>query len=158
MRTASVNEIKQELIALSPAQLRDLCLRLVKFKKENKELLTYLIFEAHDQQGYIDGVKLEIQAQFETINQSNLYFAKKTIRKILRITNKYIRYTGSKQVEVELLLYFCLTLKASVKGFHKSQTITNLYNNQLKKIKTAIQSMHEDLQFEYYRELDKLAL
>src|SRR5580658_3309068 len=107
MKTATVNELKRELVNIPPAQLTELCLRLVKFKKENKELLTYLLFEAADEQGYVISVKKEMDDQFLTINQSNLYFAKKTIRKILRITNKHIRYTGSRQVEVELLIHFC---------------------------------------------------
>ena len=51
MRSASVHEIKQELLTLKPAELVELCLRLAKFKKENKELLNYLLFEAQDEQG-----------------------------------------------------------------------------------------------------------
>ena len=50
MKTASIQELKQELQATSQTKLLDLCLRLAKFKKENKELLTYLLFEAHDEE------------------------------------------------------------------------------------------------------------
>ena len=42
MKAATVKEIKTELENLSPAALLPLTLRLAKFKKENKELLTYL--------------------------------------------------------------------------------------------------------------------
>lgn len=156
MKTATVNELKRELVNIPPAQLAELCLRLVKFKKENKELLTYLLFESADEQGYISSVKKEMDEQFLTINQSNLYFAKKTIRKVLRITNKHIRYTGSKQAEVELLIHFCRILKESGLPFQKSTALENLYNNQIKKIKTAMESMHEDLQYDYVRELRQL--
>ncbi len=156
MRTATIHELKQELAGIPDAQLTELCMRLAKFKKENKELLTYLLFEAHDQQGYMDSVKKEIDEQFTGINQSNLYFAKKTIRKILRITNKYIRYTGSKQVEVELLIYFCMTLKKSGIAFHKSTALSNLYNNQVKKAGTLVKTLHEDLQYDYLKELNQL--
>ena len=48
MKAASISEIKTELKGLPPAQLTELCLRLARFKKENKELLTYLLFEAND--------------------------------------------------------------------------------------------------------------
>src|ERR1700680_590463 len=102
MRTATIHELKQELDGFPSSQTAALCLRLAKFKKENKELLTYLLFEAHDEQGYLKGVKKEMDALFAVVHQTNLYFVKKTIRKILRTTNKYIRYTGSKLVEVDL--------------------------------------------------------
>src|SRR6188768_3029259 len=111
MKAASVNEIKQELKELNPAQLAELCLRLARFKKENKELLTFLLFEAHDLSSYIDSVKQQMDENFAEINTSNIYFAKKTLRKILRIANKYIRYTGSKEAEVEILLYYCTNFK-----------------------------------------------
>ncbi len=156
MKSATVFEIKDELLQLPPARLVDLCLRLVKFKKENKELLTYLLFEAHDIDAYIGLVKTEMAEAFTEINSSNLYFAKKTIRKILRNINKYIRYTGSKQAEIELLLFYCRTLKESGIPFQKSPALVNLYDGQLKKIKKAIETLHEDLQYDYNRELEAM--
>ena len=57
MKAASVNEIKQQLKEVNPVELIELCLRLARFKKENKELLTYLLFEADDLQAYIANVK-----------------------------------------------------------------------------------------------------
>jgi hypothetical protein len=125
MKAASVNEIKTELKATTPAQLIELCLRLARFKKENKELLTFLLFEADDLQAYIENVKKEMEEGFEEINTSNLYFAKKSIRKLLRNTNRYIKYTGSKQAEVELLLFFCTQLKSKV-PVQKSPALYNL--------------------------------
>ena len=104
MKASTVHEIKQELAARKPAQLVELCLRLARFKKENKELLTYLLFEAGDEESYIRGVKAEIDELFTTINLSHLYFAKKTLRKIVRVINKYARYSTNKQTEIELRL------------------------------------------------------
>ena len=49
MKAATIQEIKLELSETSPAKLKQLCLHLAKFKKENKELLTYLLFESHDE-------------------------------------------------------------------------------------------------------------
>jgi hypothetical protein len=60
MKAASINEIKQELQSLPPSRLNELCLRLARFKKDNKELLTYLLFEAADETAYIESVKKEI--------------------------------------------------------------------------------------------------
>lgn len=157
IRTASVQELKQELQSVPPARVKELCLRLARFKKENKELLTYLLFESHDLESYLNTVKKEMELLFEDVNSSNLYFAKKTIRKILRIANKHIRFTGSKQAEVELLLHFCEILKDSGIPFYKSTALNNLYHAQLKKAGKAIDGLHEDLQYEYKRKADRLA-
>ena len=158
MKAASVNEIKQQLKEVNPTELIELCLRLARFKKENKELLTYLLFEADDLQAYIANVKKQMDEDFSQINISNLYFAKKTLRKILRLANKYIRYTGSKEAEIEILLYYLTNFKGLKISWHKSTALTNLYNAQLKKIKVAIETMHEDLQYDYQRSVDRLVL
>ena len=156
MKAASLQEIKQELKERTPAQLTELCLRLGRFKKENKELLTYLLFEASDTAQYIASVKEEIENAFVEIKTSNLYLAKKSLRKILRHTNKYIRYTGDKIIETELLLHYCTVLKKSRIPLHKSTALTKLYNGQLKKIKTAIGTLHEDLQYDYVRQMEEI--
>ncbi len=156
MKAASVHELKLELANTAPEHLVDLCVRLAKFKKENKELLTYLLFEAFDEQAYVENIKTEMKLQFEEINTSSLYFVKKSLRKILRLLNKYIRYTGSAEVEVKLLLFFCGTLKDSGIPIEKNPVIHNMYQNQLKKIGKTIATMHEDLQYEYVRELETL--
>jgi hypothetical protein len=156
MKTASISELKQELTNVSALQLTELCLRLAKFKKENKELLTYLLFEENDLQGYIENVKKQIDEQFTEINTSHLYFVKKTLRKILRVTGKHIRYTGSKQAEAELLIYFCSKFKNSGISFQYSPVLVNLYQNQIKKINAVVSKMHEDLQYDYIKELKKL--
>lgn len=155
-KAATVHEIKQQLQQEAPAKIVEICLRLAKFKKENKELLTYLLFEADDVPTYIGNVKKEITTLFTEVNSSNLYFAKKTIRKILRITNKHIRYIGTNQAETELLLFFCTTLHESRLPIEKNVALKNLYANQLKKVKQAISKLHEDLQYDYSRELEKL--
>jgi hypothetical protein len=153
MKAASLSELKAELKTLPPAQLLDICLHLAKYKKDNKELLTYLLFEAHDEVAYIKNVKDLITEQFYGINTSNIYFAKKSIRKILRTTSKYIKYSGSKQTEVELLLYFCKKLKDSDIPMHTSTALSNLYDRQIQKIEKALATMHEDLQYDYREEL-----
>ena len=156
MKAASISEIKNELGDLPPARLAALCLQLAKYKKDNKELLSYLLFEEHDLAGYIENVKKEIDLQFAEINISHLYFAKKSLRKILRITGKHIRYTGSRQAEAELLIYFCQQLKKSGIRYDTSTVLTNLYNAQLKKIKAAIAGFHEDEQYDYLKEIKNL--
>ncbi|HUS01594.1 MAG TPA: hypothetical protein VMY77_07700 [Chitinophagaceae bacterium] len=156
MRTASVSEIKQELTNTSQKELLELCLRIIKYKKENKELISYLLFEAYDLPGYIENIKKEIDEQFIQINSSNLYFIKKSLRKILKITNKYIKYTLSKEAEAELLIYFCNKIRMAEIKVHKSVALTNLYNNQIKKIKAVVETLHDDLQHDYSKQIEQL--
>jgi hypothetical protein len=156
MKAASISEIKNELGNLAPARLAALCLQLAKYKKDNKELLSYLLFEETDLPAYIESVKKEMDEQFTAINASHLYFAKKTLRKILRITGKHIRYTGSKQAEAELLIYFCGKMKNAGLRFENSIVLMNLYQAQVKKINIAIAGFHEDLQYDYLKEIKKL--
>jgi hypothetical protein len=158
MRSATIHELKQELLNMPAAELTDLCVRLAKYKKENKELLTYLIFEAHDEQGFTQSIKKEVDEQFAEINKSNLYYVKKTLRKILRNINKHIRYTGSAQVTIELLIYFCKSIQESGIPIQKNTIIANLYRNQVQKIKKTLESLHEDLQYDYAREIANLEI
>lgn len=157
MKALPVNEIKVELNHLAKDKLVSLCLRLARFKKENKELLTFLLFEAHDIPEYILSVKQEVDAQLETINFSSVYFVKKSLRKILRTINKYIRYSGAAVVEAELLLYFCQQVNEMSSIVKTNTVIQNIFNAQLKKIKVAIASLHEDLQYDYLKTLESLS-
>jgi len=156
MKAASLSELKQEIATLTPKQVIEICMRLAKHKKENKELITYLLFEAGDEKTFIKNIQEETEVQFREMNSSNLYLAKKSIRKILRTINKFIRYSGSKETEAELRIHYCKTLVASGIPFKKSQVLLNLYNNQLNKIDAAISSMHEDLQYDYKKEMQEL--
>jgi len=61
-------------------------------------------------------------------------------------------------VEVSLLIYFCKKLKDSGIPIQKSNVLTNLYQQQIKKINTALQELHQDLQHDYQQELNSLAL
>ncbi len=156
MNPATISEIKRALSQLNIDEIAEMCLRLAKYRKENKELLTYLLFEADDQALFIKHVKEEIDRQFSQMNHSNIYLAKKTIRKVLRNTDKYIKFAASKQVEVEILMYYCKSLKDSGLPWQKHPVTYNIFNRQIAKIEKAIQSMHEDLQYDYGQELEKL--
>ena len=154
MHSASISEIKKELIELPQEVLLSYCLRLAKYKKENKELLNYLLFESHNENAYILKAKEDIEIQFAEINNTNNYLAKKTIRKVLRTTNKYIKYSTQKTTEIDLLFHYCRTLKNSGFSLQNSIAINNIYLRQIQKIKTAIKTLHEDLQFYYSKELE----
>jgi hypothetical protein len=153
MKASSINNLKKELSTLPAGDVIDICLKLIKYKKENKELLTYLLFDANNEKEFINSIKEEMNTQFAEINHSHMYFAKKSIRKILKNTNKYIRYSGHKQTETELLIHFCSKLKESGIPIKSSNSLSNLYANQLRKIHQAISALHEDLQHDYLEEM-----
>jgi len=107
----------------------------------------------------VRNVKDETEEQFGLlVKEKNLYFLKKTIRKILRTVNKQIRYSGIKESEIELRIYFCSQLKSSGIPFAKSPVLMNLYNMQLKKIHTVLAKLPEDLQYDYQQAIEKLTL
>lgn len=157
MKAASIHELRTELSNTSQAGLVNLCTRLARFKKENKELITYILFESTDEDAWILNVKKEMQEQFDEMNRSNVYFVKKSLRKILRTVTKYIRYNGNAETEVRLLLAFCSMTRDAGISPETNPVIRNLYQNQLKKIAKTIAGMHEDLQYDYLKELKLLS-
>lgn len=157
MKAASIAELKKELQELPPKQLAELCITLAKYKKDNKEFLDYLLFEAHDKSSFVSGVKKEMDEHFAELRmQTNLYYVKKSLRKLLRIINKYCKYINDKALAAELHIYFCTRLKYSGIPYHKSQLLINLYEQELNKINTLIQGLHEDLQQDYMNDLEKI--
>lgn len=153
---ASIQEVRKQLRDLDKKQLLEICLRLAKYKKDNKELLSYLLFDADDVDGYIGSVKAEIDEAFAQVNTTHVFFAKKTLRKALRIANKHIRYIGEKTAEVEILLHYLTNFRGLPMQWQKHKILSNIYHAQLKKIETALKSLHEDLQHEYRPSLDRL--
>jgi hypothetical protein len=157
MEIASLNRLKGELNELPQKQLIDICIALAKYKLENKEYLNYLLFEAHDKNNFVLSVKKLIDTHFEELKtQTNLYYTKKSLRKLLRLITKYCKYVADKGLTAELHIYFCKKIKHSGIPYHKSQLITNLFQQQLKKINNLIKTMHQDLQTDYLRELETI--
>lgn len=156
MKAAKISEIKKEVSQLPQADLVELCLRMAKFKKENKELLTYLLFNAHDEHEYIEQIKLEITHDFSEINCNSYFYMKKSARKILRNIKKYARYSKQKSTEVELLLYFCREMLQLKPAIAKDIILKNIYLRQREAIRKLIPALHDDLQYDYLRELEEL--
>jgi hypothetical protein len=156
MKAANLHEIKRELGDRSTEDLAAVCLRLAKYKVENKELLTYLLYEAGDEAGYVDGTRREISEAFAAIPNTNLYYFKKSLRRILRIVNKHSRYSGQPTTELDLRLHFCTCLHECGVDFARSPVIVNLYNQQLKKVRSLLSSLPEDLRMDYQQSAEKL--
>lgn len=155
MKSATIAELRKELATLNAEKTADLTLRLARFKKENKELLTFLLYEADDIPGFITGVKEEMDDEFLKMNRDTVYLAKKSLRKILRMINKFSRYIGTTEAEVELLIHFIGNIHQSNIPYRGGAVISNLYDTQVKKIQKLIRELEEDLQYDWQREFDK---
>jgi membrane-anchored protein YejM (alkaline phosphatase superfamily) len=158
MKSVSLSELKKELQEIPQKELIELCVAVAKYKKDNKEFLSYLLFDAHDKNAFVTEVKAEIDEQINTLkSQPNLYFVKKGLRKTLRIITKYDKYISDKALSADLHIYFCSKLKHSGIPYYKSQLIINMYEQQLKKINILIGSLHEDLQQDYMKDLESIS-
>jgi len=158
MKAVSLKKLKDELSHKSANELMELCLHMSKFKKENKELFTYLLFESHDEASYIESIKEQIDFLFEDINTKSFFYIRKSARKILTLTKKYIRYSKKKETEAELLMYYCRKLKDFSPSIRNSSRLLNVYQTQLKMIKKAVATLHEDLQYDYQHEIENLEI
>lgn len=156
MKAVTIKQLKDELSHKSAIDLKELCLQLARFKKENKELLTYLLFESHDEESYVQTIKEEVDIQFEEINTKSFFYIRKSSRKILTSIKKHIRYSKKKETEAELLLYFCKKLKEFRPSIKRSTRLQSTFDTQVRMIKKAIEKLHEDLQYDFQLELDEL--
>ena len=156
MKAVSIAKIKKELKLLNEDEHAELILKLARFKKDNKELLTYLLFEAEDENGFIEVIKEEMDALFAEINTNHIYYVRKSSRKVLRNVKKYIRYSKMKTTEASLLIYFCQQLKKVMPTHNKSSQLENMFNRQILAIEKAISTMHEDLQYDFRKEIEIL--
>ena len=149
MKSASLAQIRKELKTLSREEVGELCEKLIKYKRDNKELLNYLLFESVDEDAYVEAIKEDVSEAFAATNTRGFYLSKKSIRRALRIANKYIKYSDQPETELDVLLHFCEELKALDINFKRSKVLVNLYERQLVKINDVYSDLHEDLQFEF---------
>lgn len=156
MTSATLAELKRELSTLSPTQLTEVAIRMAKYKVENKELLTYLLYESSDEAGFVEGGKRGVDEAFAAIPNKNLYYYKKSLRKILRMVNKQAKYSGIPSTGLELRIHFCLALKNSGVDFRKSPVIVNLYQQQVKKIQAILKALPEDRVADYTGSVEQL--
>ena len=152
----SINDIRATLRGMDSADLMQLCLRMAKYKKENKELLSYLLYEAEDEASYIESVLNEMMIHFENIQDNGSYKLVKQIRKIGRWLNKPIKYSGLPGTQVELLMHYCQSLQPWLIKKPNITALQTIYLQQLKKIDAALEKMHEDLRGDYTKMRERL--
>lgn len=151
MKQISLNEIKNELMHKNSKELISLVLKLAKYKKENKEFAGFLLFQSDDIDSYIDEIKLHLTDVFNEILFDNNYKATKQVRKIIRTANKYIKYSGSTKVQVEVLMHIHDLLKPVAKKKHTYTQYSSILEMQKIKIIKSISNLHEDLQYDYLK-------
>lgn len=158
MKSHTIHEIQKELNTLEKKEVLELCMRLAKHKKENKELLSYLLFDVNDEKEYLEKVKKEIDTLFHEVNRKSAYTTKKGLQKVVRHLTKFIKNSNKKETELDLRIYFCKKVRTARIDLDSSKIISNLYYREIEKIKTAYTKLHEDLQYDYKEELEKLSI
>ncbi len=149
MQSSSLKDIKSDLKNCTQEELLELTLRLLRFKKDNKELISYLLYESENDFVFIETCKEEMEMAFQQINKSNFFFIRKGIRKTLSLTKKNIRYAQKKNIEIELLLHFCRLLIEFRPSVKNNKVLMNTLETQGRMIKKAISTMNDDLKHDY---------
>jgi hypothetical protein len=149
MKPASLAQIKKELQQYSPEALKEMLLRLAKYKTENKELISYLLFDSDDLAGYIADLKYEISGILEEAVQKPGYQMRKGLRKAQRVISRYAKYTGFKETEAELSVFFCQWLFD--RNIHRLgiRPVQAVFYKQVDKSEKLLASVHEDLRSDY---------
>lgn len=151
---ASLADIKRELNTYNQSQLLETCLRIIKFKKDNKELATYLLFAAGEEAEYIKEINTTTSDGMMLAKSKPLYQQRKTLAKVLRLVNKYARYSGKKETHIELLLHYTERL---IDIFDiKLSHIASLLHRNVKRITAMIATLHPELQYDYGQRLNLL--
>ena len=156
MKTLSLSQLQKELATLDKKEVLEICIKLAKHKKENKELLSYLLFGSADEQQYLEESKEKLDDLFLTVSRKTTYTTKKGLQKVVRHLNKFIKTSKNKQTEVELRIYFCSKVRAARIKLDSSGIISNLYYREKDKINLALSKLHEDVQFDYRSEIEKI--
>jgi len=155
MQTYTIHQLEKELRTRGPKEVLEICIRLAKHKNENKELLSYLLF-GNDEKEYVSEVKEKIDGLMAGINRKTIYTTKKGLQKVVRNMTKFIKYSKSKQTELEIRMYFCMKIKSARIRLDSSTVINNLFYREVGKIKDLYAKLHEDLQLDYKNDVEEL--
>lgn len=156
MIKSNLSDIKKALKETDNERLIEMLLKLAKAKKENKTFLDYWLFEEQDKSNYIKYVKATVAEEFKGVNP-NPFFAKKTLRRIIKIVKNSAKLLHQPEHEIDLWLFYCEQFN-KIKFEKKTlpPVILNLYKNPITRIQKLLETVHEDLQFDFRKELEKL--
>jgi len=156
MKPATLVQIRKELETISPQRLMALTLRLIKLKSENKEFVSYLLFDEDQLSEYLADLKFEISEVLDCASFSQSLIAKKALRKCQKSITKHARYMGSKDAEAEL--YMFMIRKIHEKGINKytHRTIQIIYLRCIERVKKLLPNIHDDLRGDFEIEIQNL--
>jgi hypothetical protein len=156
MHSATIDTIKTELKQLPPREVLDLLLRLARFKKENKELLTYILFESANESEYVEQVKKEIAGEMLEIDGLPAYQYKKQFRKIQRKINKPIKYIGNKSATAELYLHMVRMISEKKKTISLATFLDKILQQYIIKIEKLLPGIEDDLAADMRKQLKQI--
>ncbi len=154
----SIPQLQKELATRSPNEVLEIAAKLAKFRKENKDYLTYLLFGSADEQEYVKESKEKINESFATISRKSAYTTKKGLQKVIRVLYKLIKNSKSKQTEIELRIFFCNKVKSARINLDSSKVINNIYYREIEKIEAVYVKLHEDLRYDYKPDMERLGI
>jgi membrane-anchored protein YejM (alkaline phosphatase superfamily) len=145
----SLNQIKKELQSLPHSEMLELCLKLAKFQKANKEVIAYLLFESSNPEQFIETQKEWVSNAFATSYWNTYYMTKKHLRKILSHIAKQSKISGSVFVEIELRYLVIKKMEEFKLADPNYLVVWNIYQRQKMLIAKKIEKLHEDYQMDY---------
>lgn len=152
MTTIKLQNQKKEIAKLDAKTLAEICIRLAKYKTENKEFLNYLLFHSYDNQPYIDEIKSDITNTFLSFNQND-YLNSKVLKGLLTRLNKQLKFIADKNREAEIVTEFCLAFIANVSVRCYYAGLMQVLYRQFVRLQKVVGKLDEDLQFDYKEDI-----
>ncbi|TDL99158.1 MAG: hypothetical protein C4K58_07705 [Flavobacteriaceae bacterium] len=156
MKSAGISQIKEALKQQSYSSLVELCLKLSSYKIENKQYLSYLLFDTHQREEYLEDLKGEIDLAFDNINQDSYFYVNKSLRKILREAKKHIKFAKDSAFEMELMIHFLKKTKSLSCNISQSPKLLGLYKRENQKTQKLLEKIEPDLWIDYQEDLKEI--
>jgi hypothetical protein len=156
MKTHTLSQLQKELATLPPKEALEICIKLAKYKKENKEYLNFLLFGVHDKENYFEKIKESLEDSFSQVSRTTAWTTKKGLQKMARLIQKHVKQSGSLQTEIELRIWFCKRIRQARIDLDASQVTANLFYREIERIKVVYGKLHEDLRTDYNDDLERL--
>ncbi|MFM7709422.1 MAG: hypothetical protein ACKO5C_00765 [Ferruginibacter sp.] len=152
-----VQELRKRTADLQTSELIQLLSRLMRFKRENKELVAYELFVRDQPEVWFSEIRESFNSELETMNTSHPYFMKKTMRKLIRRAKTYARYAGDPAIESELFCGLLEVFNEHHLHVHPSDIVRKIYYDTFTRLEKNISKLHEDLQYDFERRLADLS-
>lgn len=154
MLDRSLKNIKDELKQFSQEELLEFTARIIRSKKENKELAAYILFEQDREDEYAQKLIDHLNAELEDINYSRPFIAKKSIRRVNRLSNRYLKYSGNTETALKVTIFLAEKVTAKSRQHRLMRHTEKIIEQYLTKYNKLLSGMHEDLQYDYQNVLN----